>query len=33
MTVTAKFLVLHTAWRSTGGKNLGLGARLPRLKS
>ena len=33
MTVTAKLLVLNEVWRSIGGKNLGLGARLPRLKS
>lgn len=33
MTVTAKLLVLHEVWRSIGGTNLGLGARLPRLKS
>lgn len=31
MIVTAKLLVLYEVWRSIGGKNLGLGARLPIL--
>lgn len=31
-TTTTKTLVLHEMWRSTAGRNLGLGARLPRLK-